>query len=196
MAIPQQTRLYSLSEFEVLLERPENAERLLELIDGELYEKVPTFEHGMIAGNLIEAINRYTKPRKLGRAAVEGRYQLPADQQSPERPHSRLPDVSYISRERGLPLVTQGAVPAMPDLAIEIQSPDQDDAVMSKTADYYLAHGARMVLLVYPNRKIVEKLPGGALRLHTLDDVIDLDPVIPGLTIPVREIFQDPLEDV
>ncbi len=186
-------RLYTLPEFETLLARPENSKRLLELIDGELNEKLPTEQRGMIAGNIITAINNFTFPQKLGRASVEARHQLPPDEQDPNRPTSRLPDVSYMSRERALPLVTKGAVPIMPDLAVEIQSPDQDDTDMLESAEYYLKHGSRMVLLVYPDRRIVEKLPSGAKRLHTMDDVIDFDPVIPGLLLPVKDIFLDPL---
>ncbi|MDX2159948.1 MAG: Uma2 family endonuclease [bacterium] len=124
MAIsPAKISTYTLDEFEALIQHPENADRLLELIDGELREKMPTFEHGMIAGNLITLINNDVIPRKLGRAAVEARHQLPPDQQDAQHPYSRMPYVSYISRESGLPPVRKGAVRAMPDLAVEIQSP-------------------------------------------------------------------------
>ncbi|MDX2159949.1 MAG: hypothetical protein SF162_01365 [bacterium] len=67
---------------------------------------------------------------------------------------------------------------------------------MSDSAAYYLASGAKMVLLVYPNRRIVEKLPSGDQRLYTLADSIDLSPVIPGLVIPLRDMFLDPLSEV
>ncbi len=175
MAVSQpQTQFYTLSEFEALIARPENAERLLELIGGELREKLPTQEHGMIAANIITALNAYTAPRKLGRVSTEARHQLPPDEQDPDHPHSRLPDVSYVSKEQYATLVKKGAVPVMPDLAVEIQSPDQDDKEMLDTAEYYLAHGTKAVLLVYPDRRIVEKLPSGAKRLFTGDDVIIL----------------------
>lgn len=187
------TPLYTLAEFEALLARPENSKRLLELIDGELREKLPTQQHGRVALRIAMAIELFTVPLKLGRVSVEARHQLPPDEQDTDHPSSRIPDVSYVSKERALPLITKGAVPIMPDLAVEIQSPDQDDAVVLESAEYYLKHGSRMVLLVYPDRRIVEKLPSGAKRLHTIDDVIDFDPVIPGLLLPVKDIFLDPL---
>lgn len=186
-----------LTEFEACLAQPDHADRLFELVDGEIIEKMPTFQQGMIAGNLITAINTYTVLRKLGRAAVAARHQMPLEAQDPARPNSCIPDVSYISKERGLPLVTEGAVPAMPDLAVEIQSPNQTDKDMLDSASYYLHNGARMVLLVYPDRIIVEKLPASGVekRLYGVNDVIDFSSVIPGFTMRVRDIFHDPLEE-
>jgi Uma2 family endonuclease len=52
-----QERFHTLPEFEVFIARPENADRLFELINGEIVEKLPTREHGIIAGNIITDFN-------------------------------------------------------------------------------------------------------------------------------------------
>lgn len=44
----------------------------------------------------------------------------------------------------------------MPDLVIEVTSPDNTYKSMRKRADYYLAHGTRLVWLVYPEKCLVE----------------------------------------
>ena len=41
----EQTKTYTIEEFERFLALPENADRLFELIDGEIVEKMPTEEH-------------------------------------------------------------------------------------------------------------------------------------------------------
>ncbi|MCL4880357.1 MAG: hypothetical protein KJ064_27135 [Anaerolineae bacterium] len=40
------TKLYTIEEFEHILGLPENRDRLLELIEGEIVEKMVTQEHG------------------------------------------------------------------------------------------------------------------------------------------------------
>lgn len=85
----------------------------------------------------------------------------------------------------------------MPDLPVEIQSPSQTDKDMLDSASYYLHNGARMVLLIYPHRQIVEKLPAGGVekRLYGIQDEVDFSSVIPGLTMRVRDMFHDPLNE-
>ena len=48
----------------------------------------------------------------------------------------RLPDVSFIAGER--PVVKKGSIPQMPDLAVEVQSPDDSPADMRAEAAFYL----------------------------------------------------------
>ena len=108
-------KLYTVAEFEAFLAEPENRDRLFELINGEIVEKMPTEEHGMIAAEIARLLGNFVKPKKLGRVAVEARHRVEKDNHN-----DLLPDVSFTSQERMLPLVTQGAVPQMPDLAVEI----------------------------------------------------------------------------
>lgn len=46
------TRFTSLDEFDTLLGQPGQADRLLEFRDGEVVEKVPTEQQGLIAVNI------------------------------------------------------------------------------------------------------------------------------------------------
>ncbi len=48
-------KLYTVEEFEQIADSPENAHRLLELIDGEIVEKMPNEEHGIVAMNIAAA---------------------------------------------------------------------------------------------------------------------------------------------
>src|SRR5258708_3031909 len=112
-----QERLYSVEEFEKFNAQPENRDRLLELIHGEIVEKMPTEKHGEIALALGSALRTFVIQHKLGRIGLEVRHRMPNDTSN-----SLLPDVSFIAGKR--PSVTDGSVPQMPDLAVEIKSPD------------------------------------------------------------------------
>jgi Uma2 family endonuclease len=87
--------------------------------------------------------------------------------------------------------VTQGGVPYLPDLALEIQSPGQSDRFMMDKADYYLANGTRMVWLIYTERRLVEGLTPTERHLLTEKDTdtISGDEVLPGFSVAVADIF-------
>src|SRR4051794_37723676 len=114
----QKTRL-TVQGFDEFITLPENADGLFELINGEIVEKVPTEEHGLIAGRIYGEIYLYLKTHPIGRATVEARHRAPDD-----TGNDRLPDVAFTRSERALPLTKKGAVPQLPDLAVEVKSPD------------------------------------------------------------------------
>jgi Uma2 family endonuclease len=184
-----QQREVTVEEFEQFLRAPENLDRLFELIYGEIVEKMPTEEHGYIAGLFVTKLNQFVLPQKLGIVAVEARHRVPQDKRN-----SRMPDVSFRSGRH--PMVKEGAVLQMPDLAIEIQSPDDTIKVMREKAAYYLANGTRLVLLVFPKKRYIEVYrPGEEMEILFGSDVLEGGDVLPGFTLPVAEVFADPLQD-
>lgn len=179
----------TVDEFERLLTAPENSDRLLELIEGEMVEKMPTEEHGLVTSNFVYALSSYNRQHKLGRVVTEVRHRLPGDAHN-----SRLPDISFSSARR--PLVREGSVPEMPDLVVEIKSPSDSVRKMREKAAYYLTNGVRLVWLVFPEQRIVEVYtPDGEVEILVEDDLLDGGEVLPGFSFPVAEIFADPLAE-
>lgn len=181
----KQERLYTVAEFEEFLRQPENTDRLFELIHGEIIEKMPTEEHGMIAINIGAPLTIFVKRQKLGRVGVEVRHRNAKDTYS-----SLMPDVSFTGGQR--PMVTEGSVQQMPDLAVEIKSPDDTLKLLRQKAAYYLANGTRLVWLVIPGKRYVEiHRPDREEEIAFGSDVLDGGEVLPGFTLPVAEIFAD-----
>lgn len=177
----------TIDEFEQLLTLPENQERLLELINGEVIEKMPTEEHGMIASNINIALGLYVKQHKAGRVGIEVRHRVLDD-----RLNSRLPDISFTRAQR--PVVKRGSVPHLPDLAIEIKLPDDTVKQFREKADYYLANGVQLVWLVYPQQHMVEVYSlDSDVEILLEGDLLTGSEVLPGFSMPVAEIFADPL---
>lgn len=162
-------------------------DKRLELIDGEIVEKVPPQLHAAIVSLLNFFIVSFLREKPIGHALSEARYSLPGDEEN-----ERIPDLSFIGHEKG-PLVKSGAAPYMPDLAVEVQSPGQSDRLMADKAAYYLAHGSRMVWLVYPDRRLVEILTPEDRQLLTDSASIDDGDVLPGFSVAVKDIF--PVEE-
>lgn len=182
MAVQNKT---TIDEFEVFIAQDENKERLFELIDGEIVENVVTEEHGIIAVNVSSALHQFVKAYNLGRVMVEVRHRIPDDVSN-----ERLPDVSFTSAGRAMPLVTEGAVPQMPDLAVEIKSPSDRYIGMRQKAAYYLENGSRMVWLIFPEKRLVEVYkPDADIEILNENDTLNGGEVLPNFTLAVKDIF-------
>lgn len=170
--------------FEALLRLPQNRDRKLELVEGELVEKMPTEEHGWIVAVLTTLLMNFVRERKIGRVLVETRYR------SADDPHnSRIPDVSF--RQSNEPLVTQGAVMQYPDLAVEVQSPADTVKAMREKARFYLANGSKLVWLVFPSQRIIEVYSVEVEAILTEHDTLSGGDLLPDFSVPVRDLFTE-----
>lgn len=183
LQMPIQEAEYTVEDFERVLALPENRNRLLELIDGEVVEKMPTEKHGYYAGLFVTFINNYLFENPIGRAIVEGRYRPAGDTRN-----DRLPDVAYVS-DINREMVERGAVPFMPDLCIEIQSPDDTFKMMREKAYFYLNNGSKLVWLVFPAKQIIEVWTATEQDVLTIEDTLTGGEVLPGFAVPVKRFF-------
>ncbi len=177
-----QTPLDTLDSFEKFtLDHPD---RLFELVNGMIVEKMPTEEHGLIVGNIHALLWQHVKQNKLGRVGVEIRHQTPGDNYN-----DLLPDVSFSS-DTDRPIVTQGGVQGMPDLAVEVKSPNDTYSGLREKAYYYLQNGSKMVWLVYPEKKLVEVFRKDSdSELYTGDESLSGGDVLPDFKLSLSEIF-------
>lgn len=182
--MPLMNKLYTVEEFEAYIALPENRERRFELIQGEIVEKMPTQKHAALAGFFYGEMYIHLKVHPIGWVLVEARYQMPED-----KDHSYIPDVSFVS-DRNRVLVERGAAPYMPDLAIEIMSPDDSLRDLRKKARYYLANGSQLVWLVIPQKRLVEVYTPDDDFVLTEGDILTGGDVLPGFTLAVKDIFQ------
>lgn len=179
-----QLRLYTVDEFETFLAQSENADRAFELVHGELVEKaMPTEEHGLIVANLLAALWIFVKQVGMGRVGAEIRNRLPGDDHN-----ARQPDISYFA-DASRPIVERGAVPRLPDLVVEVKSPDDTYRLMREKADFYLANGSRLVWLVYPEKHLVEAHTPAGFDLFGEGDTLTGGAVLPGFALAVQDIF-------
>lgn len=180
-------KLYTLEEFEAFANRAENAERHFELIDGEIVEHPATERHSLITGNFYAALREFVRPRRLGRVLFEARHRALGDERN-----ARLPDVSFTRAERLLPIVDEGTIPLIPDVCIEVQSPSDSPRKLRDKAAYYLAHGARLVLIAYPKKRLIEaQYPDGEFDIFRDGEQVTLGEVLPGLTLSVSSLFEE-----
>lgn len=185
MVIPDKSKLYTVDEFEEFIARPQNSDRYFELINGEIVEKLPTERHGYISVNITTELRLWVKKTGKGRVVVEVRHQNPADTHN-----ARQPDISYYA-DTSRPIVEKGAVHQMPDLAIEIKSPDDSYKKLRAKADYYLANGAKAVWLIYLEKRMVEVLTPDDFQFVRAGEILDGGDLLPGFSMKVDDIFAD-----
>jgi Uma2 family endonuclease len=178
-----QERKYMLDEFHAISELPENRDRLLELINGEIIEKMAGFEPSEIAGEILYRIKQWLEGNPIGRVSgADGSYILsPGDEV--------MPDVGYISKLR-MPDKPARQVLMAPDLAVEVKSPFDNIRTIREKATLYLAHGTQMVWLVFPETRRVEVYTAdGEIADIGLSGEIDGGQVLPGFKLEVRRLF-------
>lgn len=181
-------QLYTVEQFDRYIRQRDG---LFELVHGEIREKLVTEEHGVIVVNIAAEIRAWIKPRKLGRVGTEISHRRPGD-----RYNDRLPDVSYTVGLEAI--VTEGSVPRMPDLAVEVKSPTNTPRQLREKAEYMLQNGCKLVWLVYPESKSIEvctltdtsDIPE-SLRVVIIegDGAVDGDDVLPGFSLTLATIF-------
>jgi Uma2 family endonuclease len=180
-----QTRIYTADDLERL---PDDGWRY-ELVQGELRKMAPAgHDHGRIVGTFSIELGRYIRDHKLG--AVYGAETGFVLTHNPDT--VRAPDMAFVAQERvNTPTSKEGYWPGAPDLAVEVISPGDSYAEVEENVADWLNAGTRMVMVINPRtRWVTVYRTGNSAQVYKEDDMLDAGDVVPGWTIPVREIFE------
>ena len=166
----------------------ESQDRLHELVEGTLVEKVMGFEEARLAAILMRHLDGFVNESDAG--AV-----FPPDAMMRILPKLvRLPDVAFISWDRypQTKAARRGAARVAPDLAVEVLSPGNTKAEMDRKLREYFAAGVRLVWYVDLDKRTI-----GVFRsveqstlLHESDDLNGGD-VLPGFRVSIRRLFAE-----
>jgi len=178
---------------------PESQALPTRLVDEPLYEVVDGRRVGLppmgalpteIASVLLEYLAPFARRSGLGKVVVEMLFVL--DRKSGLQ---RRPDVAFISSARWplkKPAPDDAAWDVVPDLAIEVLSPtDRAEEAIGKIREYFAA-GAQAVWVVYPKERLVYLYESfTSVRILGRADTLDGGPVVPGLLLPLADLFVD-----
>jgi Uma2 family endonuclease len=180
-------RLCTRADLEALYNLPENADKKFELFRGMIYEEpTGTPLHAWIISTILHLLRTYLDANPIGYAFADSiQYDLPNGD-------TFIPDVSFVSEQRQPELPSKFTI--APDLAIEVFSPGNREREMTEKIESYLQSGTQRVWVAYPESKVVEVYrlsPDGGLLFHTfgLDTALGGEDLLPGLQIPVRDVF-------
>jgi Uma2 family endonuclease len=175
--------LYTLAEFEAYAAA--HPDQLLELIDGRIVEKVTSEEHGYIVLKIGMALLNWRQTNNIkGFPSTEATLRLPDDDKN-----ERRPDVSF--RYTDETVSRKATLPTMPDFAVEVKSPKNGYDELRDKARFYLAHGSRLVWLIYPTRRLVEVyFADGTSEIFKEGDMLLGGDVLPNFELAVNAIFE------
>ncbi len=159
-----------------------------ELVKGVVRKTAPTSGESSEVGVLLaSALSHHVRPLRLGRVAIARPGIL-----LERRPDTvRAPYVVYISAET-LPLEVKvrGFYEVVPDLVVEIISPNDSPQYVAERVAMWLSHGVRLVWAVYPvSRTVAAHPPAGATLIYTENDELDGGDVLPEFRCSVRDIL-------
>jgi Uma2 family endonuclease len=160
--------------------------RVCELVDGVLVEKVMGYPESTLACNLIKLLGNFLDKHDLGNlAGMDGTMRL-----MPKL--VRIPDVSFVRWEK-LPSRRPPAAPIpdlVPDLAVEVLSEGNTRAEMDRKRREYFFAGVALLWFVDLNARLVQVYDSpDNCRVFTETDTLDGGSVLPGLSLAVRDIF-------
>lgn len=186
---PRRVRLHPLpgtATEKDLLKILDRTNRPCELIDGVLVEKVMGYSESTLALWIGHLLQTFLDQHDLGNlAGMDGTLRL-----MPKL--VRIPDVSFVRWEK-LPSHELPAEPIpdlVPDLAVEVLSKGNTRGEMSRKLREYLLVGVSLIWFVDPRTRTiaVHTAPDEHVVL-TEEDVLDGGNVLPGLRIPVKQLF-------
>ena len=181
MAVQTHARV-SVEEFEKIAALPENEDKRLEYIGGEIVEVVSNSLSSRIAMRIGARISIHVEVNNLGYVTdAQGGYRVSGE--------DYMPDVGFISKVRQPKGPRDTWIPLAPDLAVEVVLPtDRDPEIAIKVANY-LAAGT-FVWYFYPERqKVYVYEPGQPVKTLTINDTLDGGKVLPGFKVALKDIF-------
>jgi Uma2 family endonuclease len=165
---------------------------LYEVIDGVKVEKpLMSFHSSKIATRMAWKLGPLVDASNLGTIACETLFHMPLAE---DRGRNRRPDLAFVSYERWprdrAESIRENAWDVVPDLAIEVVSPnDKALELMEKISEYFEA-GVRQVWVVYPGRDVIHiHDPVYSVRAVGRDEVLDGGAILPGVRLTLSEIF-------
>jgi Uma2 family endonuclease len=162
--------------------------RLYELVDGTLVEKVMGCRESVLAIALGAFLRAFVIPRNLGFVTGEaGTMQLFGGL-------LRIPDVAFVSWDR----VPGGRIPEepvprlAPNLAVEVLSKGNTPGEMSRKRHEFFEAGVELVWQVDPRARTVAVYTSPEEHmLLSEDQTLDGGDVLQGFTLPLRELFAE-----
>jgi Uma2 family endonuclease len=174
--------------------RPENRDRHFELERGEVVEvSRPGERHGFVCVSIAAILHTYAVQRRKG-------YALGNDtgvilERGPDT--VRGPDVVFYDQARRYDDLSPRYCEHPPALAVEVLSPNDKWAKVTRRIAQFLGQGVAVVWVVDPEgRSVTVYRPSQLPQVFEGDDELTGDPELPGFRCRVAGLFYLPGEEV
>jgi Uma2 family endonuclease len=168
------------------------SDSLYEIIDGVKVEMPPMSADSSAAGSdLATILTIWGLANNVGKAYGEMLFRF-----APGATKNRRPDVAFVSFTkwaRGVRPPQTNAWDILPDVCVEVVSPNDNADEVETKVEEYLAAGVPMVWVVYPRHERVYVYDSPTqIRRFRKADTVDGGAVLPGFQLPLAELFLPP----
>lgn len=175
---------------EPTIDEAPSTDALYEVVGNQIVEKDVSAYATWIASLLTQELGPYTRTQRLGIVITEMLFIL-----NRELPLKRRPDVAFVSKEKwpfGQPPPPAGDWDLVPDLAVEVVSPNEKfHKVLAKMQEYFSA-GVGEVWIVSPESRLIQDYRSPD-ELQTFRETDQLTcALFPGWSFPVAELLPNP----
>ena len=161
-----------------------------ELIYGELVMMSPAgAEHGFVAARFVRYLSEFVDQHDLGAVfSSETGFTIERD---PDL--VRAPDASFVRQDRIGSSIPRGYFDGVPDLAVEVVSPEDRPREVAEKVNMWLAHDTQVVWAAQPRRATlaIHRVGKKPLTLRAVDEIRD-EPLLPGFVLPLSKVFRLP----
>jgi Uma2 family endonuclease len=162
--------------------------KLCELVDGVLVEKAVGYTESGLALYLAFLLNAFVLPRNLGIVSgADGTVELMAGL-------VRIPDVAFTRWDRlpGQRYPTAPVPRLAPNLAVEVLSRSNTPREMVLKRQDYFSVGVELVWEIDPVARTVDVYTSATqIATLTATDTLDGGSILPGFTLPLRDLFAE-----
>ena len=161
-----------------------------ELIYGELVMMSPAgAEHGVVAARFVRYLAEFVEQHDLGFVfSSETGFTV---ERGPDL--VRAPDASFVRKDRVGSSLPEGYFDGVPDLAVEVVSPDDRRREVAEKVNMWLAHGARVVWVADPRQMtvVVHRVGQTPVTLRVNEEIRN-EPLLPGFVLVLSNVFRLP----
>jgi Uma2 family endonuclease len=180
MVFEAPARHMTIEQFREYVELPENADRLFELINGEIIEVMPRRTSVSAFPHIISfAVRLFCQQNALmcNISGADGAYRIGNNVIAPDMAYKRTP------------MSDEYPDPEPPLLAVEVISPTDERSEINEKIAIYQQAGILLWVFNPRYQHVYVYAPGQPMRTLTADDVLEGGEVLPGFELSVRDIF-------
>lgn len=170
-----------------------NGDALYEVVDGQ-YVELPSESAltSILTSQLLGWIGSFADDQGAGYVVCKAIFII-----DPDRDLRRRPDVAFVSKKRWpleRPIPETGDWLVVPDLAVEVISPNDVFEEVYKKLKEYFAHEVRQVWVVLPlDKEVLVYTAPTKLHKLTVGQELDGGDIIPGFRLSLAELFKQPV---
>jgi Uma2 family endonuclease len=163
-----------------------------ELVNGRLKELNVSYLSSFTAGRIYRQLANHVEPANLGWVSPEGTSFrcFPDDPDKVRRADTAFHALGRLTQAQA---TAEGHCSVVPDLVVEVMSPNDLAYDVDEKRSEWLAAGAKLVWVIHPVRRTIHAYRAdGTVALFGPAETLTADPVLPEFRVPVADLFRLP----